>query len=393
MEKYDLMKSEMINNGGNLDGFLELFPELKELIVTPQDSYYHAEGDAWTHTKMVMMELLKSEEYERASEDSKFVMFYAALLHDISKPACTKTEEDGKITSAGHSKRGAVDVRIELWRCGVPFEIRERICNIIATHQVPFFAFADQKAGKVARTPEFIAISLSHQLNLSELIAVSKADMLGRSFVDKMQCVDDVLLFKEMCIELDCYDKPKVFPDLNTKVEYFRSMGAISPDYQFFKENKSNVIVLSGLPASGKNAWIEKNYPNMKVVSFDDAKEELGLTHGDNPGKAVHLVIDTAKQYLRNGDNFIFNATHLSGQMRRKTLDLLFNYNAYVKIVYLEADEEVIKLRNNARDSSLTNKKIDEMLFKWEVPTSIEAHEVEFVPKHGMRLKPMLKRI
>lgn len=369
----------------NYEVFIEHFPGLELLKTTPQDAFYHAEGDVWTHTKMVCNELIQLPEYQEANDESKFVMFYSALLHDISKPACTKHEDDGRITSAGHSKRGCIDVRIDLWKKEIPFDIRERICNVIATHQVPFFAFADTKGNKPQRTPEFIAHSLSHQLVLKELITVAKSDMLGRSYVNKQDCMDDISLFEEVCKEQNCYDKPKEFPDLATKMEYFRSTGAISPDYPFYKDEGSRVIVLSGLPASGKNSWIAQNYPNMPVVSFDDAKEELGISHGDNPGRAVHLVTDTAKQYLREKKDFIFNATHLSLQMRGKTVDLMFDYSAHVTIVYLEAPEPEIKSRNNARNSTLPNKKIDEMLFKWEVPTSMEAHEVVFYPEHGMK--------
>lgn len=375
----------------NYEAFIEHFPTLEILKTTPQDSFYHAEGDVWTHTKMVCNELIQLPEYQAADKESQFVIFYSALLHDISKPASTKVEDDGRITSAGHSKRGCIDVRIDLWKKEIPFDLRERICNVIATHQVPFFAFADTKGNKPQRTPQFIAHSLSHQLILKELITVAKADMLGRSYINKQNSMDDIFLFEEVCKEEGCYETPKIFPNSNTKMKYFRSTGAISPDYDFYNETGSKVIVLSALPASGKNYWIESNYPNMPVVSFDDAKEELGITHKDNPGRAVHLVTDTAKQYLGEKKDFIFNATHLSAQMRNKTLDLLFNYNAHVTIVYLEASETEIKKRNNARNSTLPNKKIDEMLFKWEVPTSMEAHVVLFYPEHGMKSQNKMK--
>ncbi len=370
----------------NYNNFIEVFPGLEELSRTPQDKYYHAEGDVWTHTQMVCHELLGLKEYKEASDRDKFVMFYAALFHDISKPACTKLEEGGRITSAGHSKRGATDTRIMLWKADVPFDIREDIVNIIATHQVPFFAFNDKpKLGstKPLRTPEYIANQLSWQLPLNLLINVAKADMLGRQYDEKQKSLDDIDLFKEVALEQNCYNKPREFPNTETRMEYFRSTGSISPDYPFFKENGSEVIVLSGLPAVGKNTWVEQNARGLEVLSFDDAKEALGLVQGDNVGKAVHMVTDRAKELLRKKDPFVWNATHLSNQMRNKTLDLLFKYNAKVNLVYLEASEEEIKNRNSKRDTTLPNSKIDEMLFKWEVPTRLEAHDVNYVPNHG----------
>ncbi len=374
----------------NYNNFIEVFPGLEELSKTQQDKYYHAEGDVWTHTQMVCDELLGLKEYKEASERDKFVMFYAALLHDISKPACTKFEEDGRITSAGHSKRGATDTRIMLWKADVPFDVREDIVNIIATHQVPFFAFNDKpKIGstKPLRTPEYIANQLSWQLPLNLLINVAKADMLGRHYAEKQKSLDDIELFKEVALEQNCYDKPRDFATVETRMEYFSSTGLISPDYPFFKESGSEVIVLSGLPAVGKNTWVEKNAKGLEVLSYDDAKEALGLVQGDNVGKAVHMVTDRAKELLRKKVPFVWNATHLSSQMRSKTLGLLFNYNAKVNLVYLEAPEEEIKKRNSNRDTTLPNSKIDEMLFRWEVPTRLEAHVVNYVPNHGLENK------
>lgn len=384
------------NNQLNYEHFIELFPQLELLKTTPQDAYYHAEGDVWTHTKMVCDALLQSSEYQNASDRNKFILFYSALFHDISKPACTKFEDSGKITSAGHSKRGCIDTRILLWKAEIPFDIREDICNIIATHQVPFFAFED-KPGKIGqenkplRTPEYIAHQLSWQLPLHLLVAVAKSDMIGRHFVEKQKCLDDIELFSELAKEENCFYNPKVFPDANTKLEYFRTTGLISPDYPFYKENGSSVIVLSGLPAVGKNTWVEQYAKHLEVLSFDDAKEALGLSHGDNVGKAVHMVIDRAKELLRRKEPFVWNATHLSAQMRKKTLDLVLGYNAYVNLVYLEAPEIEIKKRNSARDTTLPNSKIDEMLFKWEVPTKLEAHEVNYYPDHGVKNKKQPK--
>jgi len=394
---YERLKSLVpIQPGTNYELFFEIFPDLVLLATTPQDAYYHAEGDVWTHTKMVCDELINLPAYQKASDDDKFIMFYSSLRHDISKPACTKHEDDGKISSKGHSKRGAVDTRIYLWRKEVPFHLREAIVNIIGSHQVPFFAF-DQKP-KVGsqypvRTPEYLAHELSWQLPLHLLINVAKADMLGRHFVGKQKCIDDIELFEELAREENCLYNPKSFPDAVTRMKYFSSKGGISPDYPFYEETGSEVIVLSGLPASGKNTWVEKNALHLPVLSFDDAKAELGLTQKDNTGSAVHLVIDRAKELLRNKQPFIWNATHISSQMRNKTLDLLYNYNATVKLVYLEAPEIEIKKRNSARDTTLPNAKIDEMLFRWEVPTPIESHEIIYEPMHLVKEKKTKNKI
>lgn len=81
---------------------------------------------------------------------------------------------------------------------------------------------------------------------------------------------------------------------------------------------------------------------------------------------------------MRAKTPFIWNATHLSEQMRGKTLDLLFRYGAEVELVYLESDERTIRARNSARDTTLNNAAIDKMVHRWEVPSTREAHVVRY---------------
>lgn len=356
---------------------LDLLPQVAALGVVPQDPVHHAEGDVLTHTKMVCEALVSLADYQEADAERRFVLFFGALLHDIAKASCTVTELDGRIASPGHSKRGAVDARILLWRAGVPFSVRERICGIITHHQVPFFAIRGNRNGD---SPEYIVRKLSWEVPLIELAAVAEADMRGRICQDAQSVLDDIELFREMAREENCLHSGFSFPDAHTRLTYFRRNGAIAPDYPFFQEPGSQVIVLSGLPASGKDTWVAANGQGLPVISFDDAREELGLKHGVNAGAAVHLAIDRAKELLRKRTPFIWNATHLSRQMRQKTLDLLYAYDAEVQMVYLEAPEAVIMQRNTKRDSTLTNAAIEKMLCRWEVPLATEVHELRYRP-------------
>jgi predicted kinase len=377
MNTYQFMRDQLPSPGAtiNLGWSLELFPALRRLATTVQDPYFHAEGNVWTHTQLVVAELVNSADYAHSFEDERFILFYAALLHDISKPDTTVIDPvTGKIGQPGHSRRGAIDTRILLWRAGVPFALREAICRIIAVHQLPFFAVTGNKGGQA---PEFLIRKLSHELDLRLLSAVAEADMRGRSYEKKDDCLVDIELFREMAREEDCYGKPRTFADLHTQVAYFRGAG-ISPDYPFHQEPGSKVIMMSGLPASGKNTEVAKQWPKLPVISFDDAMAELGLKHGAKAGAAVHLAVDRAKALLRDKAPFVWNATHLSSLMRRKTLDLLYAYHAEVELVYLEQPEDVIYRRNNKRDTTLSSSAITDMLFRWEVPLPTEAHHVRY---------------
>lgn len=379
MNNYDKLLGQLPAAGELVDlaWSLDAFPGLRLLASTPQDPYYHAEGDVWTHTVMVVNELVDSADYAASSMEQRFILYFAALLHDIAKPSTTVIDEvTGKIGQPGHSRRGAIDARIALWRAGVPFALREAICRIITVHQLPFFAIAGNKGGQ---SPEFLIRKLSHELDLRLLSAVAEADMRGRSYVGKADCLVDIELFREMARDEGCYGRPREFANLDTQVAYFRG-AAISPDYPFHANAGSRVIVMAGLPASGKNTWVEKYHPALPVISFDDARDALGLRHGDNAGAAVHKATDDAKALLRDKSDFVFNATHISDSMRKKTVDLLYAYDAKVTIVYLEQPEATLMSRNTRRDTTLTNAAIKRMLLKWEVPLPTEVHRVDYLP-------------
>lgn len=364
---------------------LDMIPELVALATTPQDPVYHAEGDVWTHTKMVVEALINSPPYAGASAEERFILFYTALLHDISKPDTTVIDEvSGKISQPGHSRRGAIDARILLWRAGVPFNLRETICRIISVHQVPFFALSGDRRGTA---PEFTIAKLSWELPIWMLCAVATADIVGRTYHGKKAVLNEIEMFRQLADELGALHGPLKFATPYTRQRYFAGAN-VQPDYALFREKVgSKVIVMSGMPASGKNTWVEKNVPGLRVVSFDDSRDELRLAHGKNEGMVAHHAFDMAKELLRDGKPFVWNSTHLSNQMRSKTLDLLHSYHADVRIIYLEQPEGLIYARNTKRDTSLRNKDIAKMLFRWEVPVPSEAATVEYIVEAGIKSK------
>ncbi len=354
---------------------LAAFPALAFAKTTPQDPRYHGEGDVWTHTQMVVEALLALPDYQATPRAEQEVVFLAALLHDVAKYSTTVVDPvTGAIGQPGHSRKGAIDARIALWDAGVPFDVRESVCRLIGVHQVPFFALDGSRRG----TPEFLVRELSWQLSIPSLAMLAEADMRGRICADKARVLDNIELFRELAREEGCYGTPRPFADAHTAVSYFRGAD-VHPDYPLHQAPGSRVIVMSGLPASGKNTWVDAHHPELPVVSFDDARDELGLRHGKNEGMVAHLAVDRAKALLRAQQPFIWNATHLSERMRQKTLDLLFAYHAQVEIAYLEQPRTELLRRNTKRDTSLSNKALASMLHRWSVPLPTEAHHVRYV--------------
>jgi putative nucleotidyltransferase with HDIG domain len=86
----------------------DILPEVAELEGVDQRSDYHAEGDVLTHTRLTLEAL-------PANCDERLV--WAALLHDIGKPATTN-EQNGTLRSPGHDVVGAEMAKEFLERSG-----------------------------------------------------------------------------------------------------------------------------------------------------------------------------------------------------------------------------------------------------------------------------------
>ena len=106
---------------------------------------FHAEGDVQIHTRMVCEALVEDPRWRRLGPQERASVFWAALLHDIAKPACTRVDAGGRVTTPGHSRRGQIAARRILWHMEVPFSQRERICHLITHHQIPFYLLERDK--------------------------------------------------------------------------------------------------------------------------------------------------------------------------------------------------------------------------------------------------------
>jgi predicted kinase len=358
-----------------------LMPFLHDLEKTPQDKHWHPEGDVWIHTQMVVRECVNSATYKTASPEEKFILFYAALFHDIGKPATTKTEEDGRISSKGHSGRGAEDARLFLWNAGVPFSMREQICTIIEHHLSPFYVF---RKAENTRDTAFKVKRLSWEVGrLDLLIAVCEADMRGRTYVNMSEELTNLDMVRLTAEELGCLNEPMPFVSNYVRRKYFVNNGSVDEDViDLWPEPEGSIVhMMHGLPASGKDTYVRThNTNNLPVLSYDDALAELGLKYSkSNIGHAVHLVHDRAKQLLAKKAEFWWNATHLEKQHRDATLNMIHSYNGKAKMVYLETGREELFTRNTNRNSTLSNKDLEGMLYRWDIVKMYEPETVEYV--------------
>lgn len=347
------------------------------LAATPQDHVFHAEGDVWTHTKMAMEALVANPLYAELDPIGQRVVAAGVLLHDIGKPGTTRDEGD-KITSRGHSSRGEILARVALWRLGVPFALREQVCSLVRNHQVPFFGIT-KPAPDAAR----LAVRLSLVTRNDWLVAVADADARGRrcaDLADQQRIIDHCALWTEHCHELGILERPQAFASPHTRRVYFEAApGARQPDVLAHDDTTCEVLLMSGLPASGKDTWLRTHHPNVPVISLDDLRAELEVDHGDGQGHVIAAARERAREYLRAGTAFVWNATNLSPQLRGQLLELFRGYRARTHIVYCETSVSDQLARNRARPEPVPAVVLDRMLDRWSVPDSTEAHGLTLV--------------
>lgn len=370
--KYDIDKPIDWNE---IERSYDWFRDMKGV---PQDEEWHAEGDVFTHTKMVIEALISLPEFKALNDQDKHILFTSALLHDVEKRSTTTTEEiDGKtrIVSPKHAKRGEFTARKILYTdIPAPFQVREQIAKLVRLHGLPLWAI--QKTD-----PNKEVINASLVVNTAHLSMLAKADILGRICKDQEEILLRIELFNELCIDNDCFGKPRHFESNYGRYLYLNKPDS-SPDYVPFDDLKFEVIVMCALPGSGKDTYINRNF-ELPVLSLDDIRREYKIDPTDKKknGQVIQLGKEKAKEYMRARTSFVFNATNITSDMRSKWISLFTDYGARVKIYYIEVPYKVLLSQNHNREHKVPEKAITNMIGKLEIPVPKEAHEIYYEVK------------
>ncbi len=342
-----------------------LWPELAALDTCPQDPVHHGEGNAGLHTRMVVEALVADPYWQQLPVARASSLFWAAVLHDIGKPACTRQEGD-RITSRGHSGVGARIARKLLWHCDAPFTWREEICGLISTHQSPFWLIERED-------PARMAAEISWLCNSADLCLHARADARGRICEDQKSLLDAIDLAAVQFSETGCFGTRFPFANDESRIAAFTRPDR-SLTHAAHESYSCTATLMCGLPGAGKDSWIDANADGRPVISLDDMRRAAGLSHKDNQGRIIQAAREAARDHLRSGRDFIWNATNLTRATRSALLGLFRDYGARTEIVYVEVPPRVLFQQNDARESAIPHKAIKAYIEKLEVPSGIEAH-------------------
>ncbi len=368
---------EIKEGGYSLHKLAGSHPELLALEGVPQNPEYHGEGDVLRHTELVCGELTGLPMWQALPEKEKALLFLAAAFHDIGKSVCTK-QEDGKWISPKHTVVGEKIFRRiayqEAERFGLTFAQRELVAKLIRFHGLPLWFW-----GK--KHPDAELLKAAESIPMKLLYLLARADTQGRQDAIPDRLPGQVELFAEYVRELGIWEQPYPFANSYTRFRFFQKEN-LWQDTQLYDDTTFDVIMMSGLPLSGKDTWIGRMSGILPldgrppVISLDDLREEMGIPPTKASGKVIQAALELARQYLRRRQPFIWNATNLLQETRQKLVRLFADYGARVTILYLEVPYQELLRRNRSRPRHIPETVLDEMIRKLEVPAPWEAYRV-----------------
>lgn len=338
-----------------------------------QDAAWHAEGDVWTHTRMVAAEAERLPEWPSLDRDAQLKLLFAALFHDAGKPDTTAIDPaTGRTHSPKHALIGMEIARGVLRSLGCDLGVREEIAALVRYHGRPPYLL--EKAD-----PAHEVISLSWLANNRLLYLFALADTRGRRTREMTRPEENIHLWRLAAEENGCFDRPYAFANDHARFLFYRE-ALSSLHYAPREDYRCTVTLLSGLPGSGKDTWLTQHRPELPVVSLDDLRVALDVDATENQGEVIQAARETCREHLRAGRNFAFNGTNTVRQTRKRWNDLFAGYGARVEVVYLEPPLPVIFQQNERRSKPIPMKVIQHLLEKLEPPTWAEAHSLHLIP-------------
>ena len=141
-----------------------------------------------------------------------------------------------------------------------------------------------------------------------------------------------------------------------------------------------HLIMMMGVPGSGKSTWIKNNFPNIEPVSRDKIRFELleegedYFAHEDEVfDKFIHQIVGS----LAVDEVTIADATHLNVKSRAKVLNKVRKFADFIEIVWINPPLETAFKQNDMREGLAWVKHgiIRRMWFSMETPTKLEGFD------------------
>lgn len=357
-------------------------PLLAQLHGTAQDDATHAEGDALTHTAMVIDALYDDLSTAGLDAAANATLIIAAVLHDIGKVLTTRGRMwfgEQRTVAPGHAREGRWYVAPILFNSGLDPRASHSIAQLIGHHELPFELPAkDASAAAYTHTARLVDPVLLYRL--------ARANARGRKSEERERLCESVEMFRMFAIEYEAFETAatardtmrerivEAFPGERTRTfDYLAARAArdlesgliASPEQAIARSyghlEYPELVVMVGPQASGKTHYIEDRLRDHRVITGEprEAREQIRVA-------------------MRAKERVVYDAPNLTSDVRDRTCKLGLDYNALVTLVVMTASEAVRHERLG------DTPRADEPPLQW--PEIDEGHLIRLIDGNGREL-------
>lgn len=144
--------------------------------------------------------------------------------------------------------------------------------------------------------------------------------------------------------------------------------------------NCPKMIMLVGLPGSGKSTWAKQrsNQLHYEIFSSDAVRKELYGNESDqrDPQKVFQILHKRIRDALLEGTDCIYDATNLSSKTRRNFLQYISDVECFKMAYVIWSDFNMCLVRNKKRERKVPEDVIKRMLMRFEMPAKWEGFDV-----------------
>ena len=144
--------------------------------------------------------------------------------------------------------------------------------------------------------------------------------------------------------------------------------------------NKNVLIVMCGLPASGKSTyseWLAESGIFKRVCPDLIRKEQYGDENIQGDGnKIFSIAYERIQMWGTFGDNVVFDATNINAKRRKELVEEMRPYFDIIICKWFSTPIDVCVQRNMARERQVPQEVIKRMWWNFENPTLAEGFDL-----------------